>query len=126
MSTEKAEEARPADQPTTDGQAPSSVVKWLTKFLADHGNSASAVLQPIGRTGTRITLVGADGVLGDEVVKDLSTAKAVVERFPEITLSEWTRDLTAEVTPREGHWKKMAGWVANQTKGFPKPRAEVR
>ncbi|KAA0023565.1 hypothetical protein [Antrihabitans cavernicola] len=101
---------------------PSGVVKSLTKFLSDHGESASAVLQPVGRMGVRITLVGADGVLGDEMVKDLDTARAVVDHFSAITVSEWTRELTSVVTPRAGHVKKMAGWVAQQTRGFPKPR----
>ena len=109
------------DVKVADAEAPGSVVKSLTKFLADHGEPASAVLQPVGRMGVRITLIGNDGVLGDQMVKDLDTARAVIDRFPQITVSEWSRDLVSVATPRAGHWAKMAGWVAKQTR-FPKAR----
>ncbi|MFH5210212.1 hypothetical protein [Antrihabitans spumae] len=112
------------DAAQTDVKVPAHVRKSIEKFLTDHGDAASAVLQPVGRVGVRITLVGADGILGDQMVADLPTAKAVVESFDAITVSEWDRELTSIVTPRVGHWKKMAGWVANQTR-FPKARNEV-
>ncbi|NLE82860.1 MAG: hypothetical protein GX610_25450 [Rhodococcus sp.] len=95
----------------------------MEKFLAEHGDSANAVIQPIGLSGVRITLVGADGILGDQVVADLATANAVVASFDKITVSEWERLVTSIVTPREGHFAKMAGWVAKQ-KRFPKARNE--
>ena len=88
-------------------------------------SSGSAVLQPIGRVGVRITLVGEDGVLGDRVVDDLATANAVVDSVEGLTAtSEWDRALTSIVTPQQGHWKKMAGWVAKQTR-FPKARNQA-
>lgn len=102
---------------------PGGTVSSIRKFLAEHGGSASAVIQPIGRAGVRITLVGADGVLGDRVVADLTTANAVVASFDTITVSAWDRELTSIVTPHPGHVEKMAGWVANQ-KRFPKARNE--
>ncbi len=108
------------DAAQSDVKPPAGVVKSVEKFLADHGGVASAVLQPVGRAGVRITLVGADGVMGDRVVPDLETARAVVDRFDAITVSEWDRELTSVVTPRIGHFKQMAGWVARQTR-FPKP-----
>ncbi len=100
-------------------------MKSLEKFLAEHGGTASAVLQPVGTAGVRITLVGADGVLGDRVVADLDTAKAAIAEFDAITIAEeWERELVAAATPRGGHYAKMAGWVARQTR-FPKARNEV-
>lgn len=101
--------------------APPRIVAAVRKFVADHGGSASAVIQPIGYAGVRITLVGADGVLGDEVVVDVATANAVVDQVEGVTASGWERAITSIVTPRVGHWKKMAGWVAHQTR-FPKAR----
>lgn len=93
-------------------------------FVTEHGGSASAVLQPVGRAGVRITLVGADGVLGDRMVADLETAQALVESIDGLTeAEEWDRELTSVVTPRRGHWAKMAGWVAKQSR-FPKARNE--
>ncbi|WP_094026395.1 hypothetical protein [Nocardia cerradoensis] len=105
--------------------APSStVVESVKKFVAAHGGSGTAVLQPIGRIGVRITLVGADGVLGDRVVADLATAKAVVEAVDGLAETEhWDRDLSSIATPAKGHWARMAGWVARQTR-FPKARNE--
>ncbi|MBP1158628.1 hypothetical protein ABIC28_004072 [Rhodococcus sp. PvR044] len=100
---------------------PPRTVAAVKKFVAEHGGSASAVIQPVGLDGVRITLVGADGVLGDQVVDDLATANAVVAAVDNVTVSEWERAITSIVTPRVGHWRKMAGWVANQTR-FPKAR----
>ena len=43
--------------------------------------------------------MGADGILGDQVVKDLATANAVVASFDNVTVAEWERELTSIVTP---------------------------
>lgn len=104
-------------------QVPSGITASVKKFVADHGGTATAVLQPIGRIGVRVTLVGADGILGDRVVDDLATAKALVESIDGLSeTEEWNRELVSVVTPvMPTHWKKMAGWVANQTR-FPKAR----
>ncbi|NKY86870.1 hypothetical protein [Nocardia veterana] len=101
-----------------------AVIDSVKKFVAEHGGSGMAVLQPIGRIGVRITLVGADGVLGDRVVDDLPTAKAVVEAVDGLAETEhWDRDLSAAANPAKGHWAKMAGWVARQSR-YPKARNE--
>ncbi len=101
-----------------------SVIDSVKEFVAEHGGSATAVLQPIGRAGVRVTLVGSDGVLGDRVVDDLASAKALVETVNGLSETEhWDRELTSIVTPAKGHWAKMAGWVAHQTR-FPKARNE--
>lgn len=72
-----------------------------------------AVLEPLGQAGVRITLVGADGVLGDQVVADMATARAAVAAVEGIeAVDEWDRDLVSAANPAPGHWKKMAGWVA--------------
>ncbi|MEC3953326.1 hypothetical protein VMT65_09820 [Nocardia sp. CDC153] len=101
-----------------------SVVDSVKGFVAEHGGSATAVLQPIGRVGVRVTLVGADGVLGDRVVGSLAAAKALVETVDGLAeTEEWDRELVSKVTPAQGHWAKMAGWVVHQ-KRFPKARNE--
>lgn len=105
-------------------EVPSSVVNSVKGFVAAHGGSATAVLQQLGRVGVRVTLVGADGVLGDRVVADQATAHKLVEIVDGLSLGEeWNRELTSVVTPRSGHWARMAGWVAGQ-KRFPKARNE--
>jgi hypothetical protein len=103
-------------------QVPGAVTESVRKFVAAHGGSATAVLQPVGRSGVRITLVGSDGVLGDRVVSSLATAHRVVAAVDGLAESgEWTRELISTATPRVGHWAKMAGWVARQAR-FPKAR----
>ncbi|NLG55721.1 MAG: hypothetical protein GX542_08755 [Rhodococcus sp.] len=104
--------------------APKEVVADIKKFLAAHGKAGNAVIQPVGEGKVRITLVAEDGILGDQVVRDLATAHAVVEAVSNLTESpDWDRELTSKVTPRKGHFAKMAGWVAHQTR-FPKARNE--
>ncbi|QNG18880.1 hypothetical protein G4H71_21085 [Rhodococcus triatomae] len=113
--------AKPAAAPVS---APKDVVADIEKFLAAHGGSGSAVVQPVGEGRVRITLVGEDGILGDQVVPDLVTANAVVEAVSGLTeAAGWDRELTSKVTPRPGHFAQMAGWVARQTR-FPKARNE--
>ncbi len=100
------------------------MVDSVKGFVAEHGGSATAVLQPVGRLGVRVTLVGGDGILGDRMVGDLAAAKKLVEMVDGLTeADEWDRELTSVVTPRKGHWARMAGWVAGQ-KRFPKARNE--
>ncbi|EUA48141.1 hypothetical protein I543_2946 [Mycobacteroides abscessus 21] len=85
----------------------------LTAFVKAHHMPTKAVLQPVGETGVRITLVGADGILGDQVVADLATARAAVAAVEGIEVAEgWDRELVSAATPAPGHVKKMAGWVA--------------
>ncbi|MBF6073894.1 hypothetical protein [Nocardia beijingensis] len=113
-----------AETATAPQKLSGALVESVKGFVADHGRSATAVLQPIGRAGVRVTLVGADGVLGDRVVPDLETAKDLVATIDGLTeADEWDRELTSIVTPRKGHWAKMAGWVAKQAR-FPKARNE--
>lgn len=113
-----------AETATATVRAPKGIVDSVRKFVTAHGGSAQAVLQPVGRRGIRLTLVGADGVLGDRMVADIATAQAVVAEVAELTTADgWERDLVAKTEPRTGHWAKMAGWVAGQTR-FPKARNE--
>ncbi|OZE74898.1 hypothetical protein CH305_22375 [Rhodococcus sp. 15-649-2-2] len=103
---------------------PKGTLAAVKSFLADHGNSAQVVIQPIGRAGTRLTMVGADGVLGDQVVATHAIARAIVDDLDELTEAEWDRELVSSVNPAPGHYEKMAGWVARQKK-FPKARNQA-
>ncbi|MGW0035603.1 hypothetical protein [Gordonia sp. NPDC003376] len=101
---------------------PRDVVASIEKFVSREGGSATAVLQPIGAAGVRITLVGEKGgILGDRVVADEATAQAVVDAVAGVEVGEWDRDLVSTVDVKPSHYKQMAGWVAGQ-KRFPKPR----
>ncbi|WP_132994410.1 hypothetical protein [Gordonia zhaorongruii] len=103
-------------------KVPSDVVGSIRGFLKKQGGSATAVLQPVGEAGVRITLVGEDGgLLGDRMVDDMTTAKAVVDSVDGLEVGEWDRELTSVANVRPAHWRKMAGWVAKQ-KRFPQAR----
>ncbi len=102
-------------------KVPAGVVSAIKSFIGEHGGSANAVIQGLGRAGQRITLVGADGVLGDQVVESDEVARAVLEMVESLIEAEWDRDLVSSVNPAPGHYARMAGWVAGQ-KRFPKAR----
>ena len=108
----------------TSNDVPKGTLAAVKSFLADHGNAAQVVIQPIGRAGTRLTMVGADGVLGDQVVATQAIAKAVIDEFDELTEAEWDHELVSSVNPAPGHYERMAGWVARQKK-FPKARNQA-
>lgn len=114
--TDAPESAATASAP--DERTINKTVAELRGFVTKHGNS-QAVVAPIGRAGVRIMLVGDDGVLGDEVVRDRDTALAVLARIEEITVTEeWEREMVAKADPAPGHYAKMAGWVARSSR-FP-------
>lgn len=102
-------------------KVPAGALSAVKAFVGEHGGTGNVVIQPVGRAGTRVTLVGADGVLGDQVVKDNDVAQALVEAVGGLTESEWDRELISSVNPAPGHYRRMAGWVARQTR-FPKAR----
>ena len=92
---------------------PRGTLAAVTRFVRSNGGSASAVIEPVGTSGVRVMMVGSEsGVMGDQVVADVETARALVEAVDGLELAEWDRDLSAAATPRAGHWAKMAGWVA--------------
>lgn len=87
--------------------APARAVAAVNRFVAAHGGSASAVVQGVGRDQVRITLVGADGNLGDVLVRDAETAAAVVEASG-ATTGQWDRELSASVRLTRANRLRMA------------------
>lgn len=112
-----------SDSASTTASAPDRrvverTVAELRRFVEVHG-AAQAVVESIGRAGVRIVLVGDDGVLGDEVVRDRDTARAVLARVEAVTVVDaWEREMVAKADPAPGHYAKMAGWVARSSR-FP-------
>lgn len=120
MSEENAGSTATASAPAVT--APREVVASIRKFVASEGGAAKAVIQPIGAAGVRITLVGSsDGILGDRVVDSVEIANAVIAAVDGLETAEWDRELTSVTEVRPSHWRKMAGWVAHQSR-FPKAR----
>lgn len=88
--------------------APPRDVAAVDRFVAAHGGAATAVVQGVSADQVRITLVGADGNLGDVLVRDAGTAAAVVEAS-RATPAEWDRELAASVTLTRTNRLRMAG-----------------
>ena len=122
MSDETATETEAAiDAPPAPKRA---VVDAVRKYVAAEDGESKAILQPVGAMGVRITLVGEkNGLLGDAMVPSLTQARAVVDEVEGLEIApEWDRELTNKVTISPSHWRKMAGWVAHQTRFFPRAR----
>ena len=68
------------------------------------------------------------GVLGDRVVNDLATAKAVIDVVDGLEEApEWDREPISTVTPQKGHYAKMAGWspTRSASPGPATPRSSI-
>ena len=88
-----------------------SVQKRIAEFVKVHGKpdqAVRAVVEPIGRAGARIVLVGADGAMGDVVVGDVEAATAAVEAAAGVEQAEWDRETTAATRIGPAHRRKMA------------------
>jgi hypothetical protein len=100
------------DEQTTEKKTtvPPKAVKSATAFVAQHGKGSRAVVEPLGRAGARVVLVGADdGALGDVVLADVATAEALVEQVPDLEPAEWDRETTAALRIGPAHRHRMAG-----------------
>ena len=86
--------------------APKVAVTAVDQFVDQHGPS-TAVVQGVILDQVRITLVGADGALGDVLVRDGATAQAVVEAS-RAQLGEWDRELAGSVTLGAAYRERMA------------------
>ncbi|MEU7481657.1 hypothetical protein AB0A63_37170 [Lentzea sp. NPDC042327] len=85
--------------------------KRIAEFVKAHGKpdqAVRAVVEPIGRAGARIVLVGADGAMGDVMTEDVESATAAVEAAPGVEPAEWDRETTAATKIGAEHRRKMA------------------
>lgn len=96
-----------SEDTTSSVTAPTSAVAAVDRFVAAHGGAASAVVQGVTRDQVRITLVGADGNLGDVLVRDAETAAAVVEAS-RATSTQWDRELSGSVRLTRANRLRMA------------------
>ncbi|MEV6243699.1 hypothetical protein [Lentzea sp. NPDC051838] len=85
--------------------------KRIAEFVKAHGKPGTAVravVEPIGRSGARIVLVGADGAMGDVMAKDVEAATKAVEAVEGVEQAEWDRETTAATKIGPAHRRKMA------------------
>ena len=76
-------------------------------FVAAHGRPTRAVVEPVGRAGARLVLVGNDGAMGDIMVPDVATGEAVIEAAG-ARASEWDRETIAATKIGPRHRRRMA------------------
>ncbi|MET8764786.1 hypothetical protein [Lentzea sp. NPDC004782] len=85
--------------------------KRIAEFVKAHGKPGTAVravVEPIGRAGARIVLVGADGAMGDVMAKGVEAATKAVEAVDNVEQAEWDRETTAATKIGPAHRRKMA------------------
>jgi polygalacturonase len=93
------------------GVSDQTTQKRIAEFVQAHGKPGTAVravVEPIGRAGARIVLVGADGAMGDVMTKDVESATKAVEAADNVEQSEWDRETTAATKIGSAHRRKMA------------------
>jgi hypothetical protein len=88
-----------------------TIQKRIAEFVKAHGKpdtAVRAVVEPIGRAGARIVLVGADGAMGDVMAKDVETATSAVEAAAGVEQAEWDRETISGTKIGPAHRRKMA------------------
>jgi hypothetical protein len=85
--------------------------KRIAEFVKAHGKpgtAVKAVVEPIGRAGARIVLVGADGAMGDVMTETVEVATQAVEAAEGVEQAEWDRETTSAIKIGPAHRRKMA------------------
>ncbi|MFJ4418002.1 hypothetical protein [Streptomyces sp. NPDC088925] len=84
------------------------LAKQIGSFARRHGG-AQGQLAYVGQRGTRIVLVGEDGLWGDLFAHDAAVARDAVERAGITLHDEFDGDFAAKVRTGAYEWKRMAG-----------------
>ena len=84
-------------------------VTWSGRLTGD--DRSLPVTLTVRLEGVRITLVGGDGIMGDQIVANPAQAKDAAEKAG-LDTSEWDRELVSKATTEPGHHERMAGYRA--------------
>lgn len=76
-------------------------------FAKAHGAPVRAVVEPIGRSGARVVLVGKDGEVGDVVVPSAETGTALIDAVDDLEKSDWNSDTVGATAIGPGHRRRM-------------------
>lgn len=76
-------------------------------FVKAHGTPVRAVVEPIGRSGARVVLVGNDGALGDVVVPSVETGTALIDAVDDLRKSDWDSDTVGATSIGSVHRRRM-------------------
>ncbi|WP_369824316.1 hypothetical protein [Kitasatospora sp. Root187] len=85
------------------------IAKNIQSFAKQHGGSAEGVVEYVGRTATRIVLVGADGSWGDQVAPTFAVGKRAAELAGLKLHDDFEGELALKVRTSSYEWKRMAG-----------------
>lgn len=66
-------------------------------FARRYGPGVTAVLAPVGRSGTRLVLIAPSGEFGDVLCATADDARAVCAELA-VPVREWDRELTSLIT----------------------------
>lgn len=78
-------------------------------FLAAHGKRVRAVVEHLGNAGARVVLVGADGMLGDVVVRGGVQAGEALVGAIGAEAASWDSETVAATKIGSEHRRSMAG-----------------
>lgn len=76
-------------------------------FVTAHGKPSRAVVQPIGRAGARVVLVGADGAMGDVVVPSPEAGTALIDAVPDLDGADWDTETVNSTVIGHAHRRRM-------------------
>ncbi|KIQ64468.1 hypothetical protein [Kitasatospora griseola] len=85
------------------------IAKHLSSFAAQHGGHADGVVEYVGRTATRIVVVGADGAWGDQVAPSYAVGRRAAELAGLTLHDDFEGELGLKVKTGPYEWKRMAG-----------------
>lgn len=82
-------------------------IRTATQFVAAHGKPARGVVEPIGRAGARVVLIGADGAMGDLVVDSAEVAQALIDQVADIEPADWDAETVEATDIGADHRRRM-------------------
>lgn len=77
------------------------------KFVEAHGKPTKAVIEGLGRMGSRIVLVAPDGHMGDVIVPDSRAGEALVAAEEDLELAEWDAATVNQTVIGAKHRRRM-------------------
>ena len=97
------------EAPSNDGTPTDRQLAAARQFVAEHGKPSKAVVENIGRAGARVVLVGADGALGDVIVRGPAAGEALVAAVEDLEAAEWDAATVGATVIGPRHRRRMAG-----------------
>jgi hypothetical protein len=104
-----AETATVATQDARAERRARRIAKNITAFARQHGGSADGVVEYVGRTATRIVMVGADGAWGDQVAPTYAIGQRAAQLAGLTVHDSFEGELGLKVKTGSYEWKRMAG-----------------